>query len=145
MATGRLANIPRATRSGPNLEMGFSSIQDPHSCPSRLVFGYLERHHPTGRNAGDKLAKDVDKAARYDFVMEGTTSDRQWKGWLGGDSSERGYDPGGENTFTVHRETVRPIVRKPSKRFACILSYGPIEDRVNEFVVFEPVEKLKVE
>jgi hypothetical protein len=77
--------------------------------------------------------------------MEGTTSDRQWKGWLGGDSSERGYDPGGENTFTVHRETVRPIVRKPSKRFACILSYGPIEDRVNEFVVFEPVEKLKVE
>jgi hypothetical protein len=77
--------------------------------------------------------------------MEGTTSDRQWKDWLGGDSSERGYDPGGENTFTVHRETVRPIVRKPSKRSACILSYEPIEDRVDCIVVFEPVEKLKIE
>jgi hypothetical protein len=77
--------------------------------------------------------------------MEGTTSDPEWRGWLGRDSSERGYDPGLEGTFTVDRETIRPIVRKPSKRFASILSYGPIEDRVNCVVVFEPVEKLKVE
>lgn len=31
------------------------------------------------------------------------------------------------------------------RRFASILSHGPIEDRVNCVVVFEPVEKLKVE
>lgn len=105
----------------------------------------LKRHHSTRRNAGDKLARGADEAARYDFVMEGTACNRKWKGWLGRDSSERGYDPDHEGTFTVDGETVRPIVRKPSERFACILSYGPIEDRVNCIVVFEPVEKLKVE
>lgn len=105
----------------------------------------LKRHRSIRRNAGVKQASGADEAARYDFVMEGTTCDREWKGWLGGDSSKRGYDPGAENTFTVDRETVRSIVRKPSDQSACILSHGPIEDRVSCVVVFEPVEKLKVE
>jgi hypothetical protein len=103
-----------------------------------------KRHHSTRRNASDKLASGADEAERYDFVMEGTTRDPAWKGCLGKDSSGRGYDRDPEGTFTVSRETVRPIVRKPSKRFACMLSYRPIEDRVNCVVVFEPVEKLKV-
>jgi hypothetical protein len=105
----------------------------------------LKRHHSTRRNAGDKLASGAEVAARYDFVMEGTTLDPEWKGWLGRNSSERGYDPGHEGTFTVNSGTVEPIVRKPSKRLACILSYGPIENRVNRIGVFEPVEKLEVE
>jgi hypothetical protein len=104
----------------------------------------FKRHRSIRRNAGGRLASGADEAERYDFVMEGTTPDPAWKGWLG-TKSERGYDPGSENTFAVNSGTVEPIVRKPSKRFACIFSYGPIEDRVHCVVVFEPVEKLKVE
>lgn len=96
------------------------------------------------RNEGGVSANGGGKAERYNLVLEDTTPSYAWKGSLGRDSPGRAYDPDSGGTFICYSQRIlRPIVREPSKRLACILSHGRPGAQVDR--ILEPVKKLKVE